>query len=145
MKLHPLLRNILALIAGILIGGMVNMALILLGPYLVPPPAGVDPTTEAGLKAGIHLLRPIHFLFPFLAHALGTQVGAYIATRIAITHQLLISIIIGINFLIGGILMVRMLSAPMWFNTLDLTMAYLPMAILGWYLAMGSSRASNPL
>lgn len=33
-----LLRNVLALVAGIAIGGVVNMALITLSPSLIPPP-----------------------------------------------------------------------------------------------------------
>jgi hypothetical protein len=37
-----LLRNALALLAGIAIGGGVNMALITVSPPLIPPPAGVD-------------------------------------------------------------------------------------------------------
>ena len=37
-----LLRNVLAILAGIAIGGAVNMALITLNPSLIPPPSGVD-------------------------------------------------------------------------------------------------------
>ena len=65
-----LLRNALALLAGIVIGGGVNMALITLGPSLIPPPAGVDVTSAEGLSKGMHLLEPRHFIMPFLAHAL---------------------------------------------------------------------------
>ena len=44
-----LLRNVLAVLAGIVIGGVVNMAIITVGPSLIPPPAGVDVTTAEGL------------------------------------------------------------------------------------------------
>ena len=36
------LRNALALLAGLVIGGFVNMALITFGPLVIPPPPGVD-------------------------------------------------------------------------------------------------------
>ena len=49
-----LLRNVLALLAGIVVGGSVNMALITLGPSLVPPPAGADVSTAEGLRSAIH-------------------------------------------------------------------------------------------
>lgn len=51
---------------------------------IIPPPIGVDNTTVDGLKTGIHLFLPKHFLFPFLAHALGTFVGALLAALIAL-------------------------------------------------------------
>ena len=40
--MSTLLRNVLAVIVGIAIGGVVNTALITLSPSLIPPPAGVD-------------------------------------------------------------------------------------------------------
>lgn len=49
------------------------MALVLIGPHLILPPAGVDVSDAQSLKASIHLLQPKHFVFPFLAHALGWE------------------------------------------------------------------------
>ena len=62
----------LAVVAGLLIGSVVNMSLIMISASVIPPPAGVDVTTTEGLKASIHLFEPRHFVFPFLAHGLGT-------------------------------------------------------------------------
>src|SRR5690606_30513718 len=64
-------RNVAAVVAGLVVGSVVNMAIVAAGPALVPPPAGVDTATAEGLAAGIHLFQPKHFLSPFLAHALG--------------------------------------------------------------------------
>ena len=36
------LRNTMAVIAGIVIGGAFNMAIVTVGPMLIPPPPGVD-------------------------------------------------------------------------------------------------------
>jgi len=63
-----LLRNVLAILAGLVIGGTVNMAIVTLGPSLIPPPAGVDVSSAEGLGKGIHLFEPRHFVVPFLAH-----------------------------------------------------------------------------
>jgi len=122
-----ILRNVLAIITGLLIGSIVNMGIILMSGNFITPPAGVDMTTEEGLKAGMHLLEPKHFIFPFLAHALGTFVGAYLAARIA-TKKLFFAMIIGIVFLSGGIWMVVVLPSPIWFTLIDLLGAYLPVA-----------------
>ena len=74
---------ILAVIAGVIIGSIVNMALVNAGPMLIQPPEGVDITSFEGLKASMHLFQPKHFLFPWLAHAMGTLVGAFLAAKIA--------------------------------------------------------------
>lgn len=69
----------LAVLAGLVLGSLVNMAIVSAGPMLIPPPAGVDVNTDEGLSRGIHLFEPRHFQTPFLAHALGTLAGALCA------------------------------------------------------------------
>lgn len=126
--MRNLLRNALALIAGLVIGGGVNMALIVLSPSLIPPPAGVDVNNAASLAAHMHLFAPRHFVMPFLAHALGTLAGALAACLIAATHRVPLAYAIGAVFLCGGIAASFMIPAPRWFIALDLLAAYLPMA-----------------
>lgn len=126
--MNPTLKNILAVIAGLLIGSVVNMGLIMVSGKVIPPPEGADVTTMEGLKASMHLMQPKHFLFPFLSHALGTFVGAALAATLAASHKMRWAIVVGIIFLVGGIANVFMLPSPMWFNVVDLVGAYLPMA-----------------
>lgn len=134
-----ILRGTLAVILGLVVGGCVNMALILASPHLIPPPAGVDVSNVESMRAGIHLFEPKHFLFPFLAHALGTLSGAWVASRIAVRGRMGIAFLIGAAFLAGGIAAASMIPAPRWFIGLDLVIAYLPMAWIGAVLA-GKSR-----
>jgi hypothetical protein len=126
-----LLRNALALLAGIAIGGAVNMALITLSPSLIPPPAGVDVNSAESLSKAMHLLEPRHFIMPFLAHAVGTLAGALAAYLIAASYKAQIAYVIGVVFLCGGVAASFMIPAPTWFIALDLLAAYLPMAWLG--------------
>jgi len=126
-----LLRNVLALLAGIAIGGGVNMALITLSPSLIPPPAGVDVSSAEGLSEAMHLFEPRHFIMPFLAHAVGTLAGALAAYLIAASYKAQIAYVIGAVFLCGGVAASFMIPAPIWFIVLDLLAAYLPMAWLG--------------
>jgi hypothetical protein len=88
----------------------------------------------------MHLFQPKHFIMPFLAHAIGTLIGAFIAALIAGSHKMNFAIVIGIFFLIGGIMSVFMLPSPVWFNILDLVVAYIPMAWIGGKLAMGFTK-----
>ena len=132
-----LLRNILALLAGIVVGSAVNMALILLSPLLIAPPAGVHVATAEGLRQGMHLFEPRHFVMPFVAHALGTFAGALAAYLIAANHKPALAYAIGVVFLCGGIAASLMVPAPKGFVVLDLLAAYLPMA---WLAVQASSR-----
>ena len=124
------LRNTLAVVAGIIVGGVVNTVLIGASPSLVPLPAGVDPNDPDSLAKGIHLFQPRHFVMPFLAHALGTFAGALAAFLLAASHKARLALAIGVVFLCGGIAASVMIPAPAWFIALDLLLAYLPMAWL---------------
>ena len=123
-----ILRNSVAILLGLLIGSGINMILVMIGPYVISPPEGADVTTAEGLAATIHLFEPQHFIFPFLAHALGTFTGALVASGIAVYHRFKIALSIGLVFLLGGFYMVLLLPSPVWFSVLDLFVAYLPMA-----------------
>lgn len=70
-----ILRFVLAVVLGMVVGSVVNMGLVMAGGHVIAPPAGADLTTAEGWQAAMPLLQPRHFLFPFLAHALGTLAG----------------------------------------------------------------------
>ncbi len=140
--MNPILRNILALIAGIFIGSIVNMGIVTISGSIIPPPAGVDPTDMESLKANMHLFEAKHFIMPFLAHALGTLVGAFVAAKLAVRSQMIYALGIGAFFLLGGITAATMLPAPTWYLVLDLVGAYIPMGWLGGMMA-GTPSAYN--
>jgi hypothetical protein len=129
--MKTIVRSILAVVLGLVVGGCVNMGLVLISPHVIPPPAGVDVSDVESMRAGIHLFEPKHFLFPFLAHALGTLAGATVAFLVAVRWRSLFSFVIGTAFLAGGIAAASMIPAPSWFIGLDLLIAYIPMAWIG--------------
>ena len=138
--MNPILRNILAVLAGIVGGSAVNMGLIMVSGSIIPPPEGVDPASMESLKASMHLFEAQHFIFPFLAHALGTFAGAFLAALIAASHKMKFALAMGVFFLIGGIANTFMLPSPTWFTILDLVAAYIPTAWLGGTIAGGVCR-----
>ncbi len=137
--MNPVVKNILAVVAGLVVGSIVNMGIIMASGSIIPPPAGADLSTTEGVNAAMPLFEPKHFLMPFLAHALGTLVGAFVAAYIAASRKMTFAMVIGAFFLLGGTAAVLMLPAPMWFSALDLIVAYIPMAYLGGKLATAKS------
>ncbi len=134
--MHPIFRNISAVIVGVVAGSFLNMGMIMLSGSIIPPPEGSDNTTMEGLIASMHLFEPRHFIFPFLAHAFGTLSGAFLTAMFAASHQLTLAVLIGVLFMAGGIYMVIALPSPVWFTVLDLGVAYIPMSYFGWRLAL---------
>lgn len=129
--MNPIIRNVLAVIVGFMAGSAVNMGLVMASPHIIPPPTGVDVNDIESIKASIHLYEFKHFIVPFLAHALGTVVGAYVAVIISASYKLIMGLVIGVLFLLGGISVAFMLPSPTWFVVVDIVGAYVPMAWIG--------------
>ncbi len=128
-------KLILGVLLGLVAGSVINMVLITVSGHIIALPPGVDMTTAEGISAALPQLESRHFIFPFLAHAVGTLLGAFIAAKIAVQHRLLSALLVGSCFFIGGIVASNMIPAPIWFIVVDLIGAYFPFALLGYFLA----------
>lgn len=129
--MKAILTSIFAVVLGLMVGSGINMGVIELGSFIIPPPSGVDVSNVESINKSIDLYQPKHFLAPFLAHALGTLAGALIAFVVGSGQRLHCAYAVGVLFLAGGIAAAIMIAAPVWFIVLDLVVAYLPMAWLG--------------
>lgn len=145
-----ILRNILAIILGIIVGSLVNMLIVVLSYDILPYPEGVIAmnmddmfnmeamqNTIESIKANIDKFTFSHYIFPFLAHAIGSFAGAWLAAKIAGTRKMLFAIIVGAYFLLGGILNATDLGMPFLATAIDLVFAYIPFAYLGGKLGSG--------
>ena len=126
-----LLLIFLSIFCGLLLGSIINMSIIEIGNSMITLPEGTDNSSIEGIKKTIHLFQFKHFITPLLAHSLGSLTGGVVAAWMAPINKLLIAIMIGVFFMIGGTVMVFQLPSPIWFNIIDLTFAYLPMAWIG--------------
>ena len=135
-----ILCNIGAGLAGLILGGLTNGAIIAGGAAALPPPPGVDINDIVSINAHIGEYSVLQLSVPFAAHAIGTLMAAYMATLLAVSQKFTIAMIIGVMFLVGGVMAVMMIpDCPLWFSALDLSVAYLPMGWLGWRLRRGSA------
>lgn len=69
--MNPILKNIIAVVLGLLLGSAANMLTLQIGMALIPPPEGFDMNTPAGLESFYAAAETKHFITPFLSHALG--------------------------------------------------------------------------
>ena len=133
--MNPIVKNFLAIIAGLAGGSIINMGLITLGGVVITAPEGTDTSTMEGLAAAMPLFELKHFIFPFLAHAVGVLVGAWLAALIAASHKLTIAMVIGCLFFLGGLYTAIVLPSPAWYIIVDLAVAYIPMSWIGYKFA----------
>jgi len=132
--MNPILRNMLGLVIGWIGGSVANMGLIELG-YKLMPIQGVDASDMEAYVEVLPTLEPKFFLFPFLAHAVGSLVGASIAGLIAVNNKMKYALGLGAFFFLGGAIINYMLPGPTWFTIVDLVFAYFPMAWIGGKVA----------
>lgn len=132
---NAIFRNVSAVVLGLFIGGQINMGILKLGMKILPLPNGVDLNKIETIAANIDKYTFPHFLNVFLAHGLGTLLAAFICVKLAKSQHFNLAMVVGVLFLIGGIMAVSMIPAPMTFNIIDLAGAYIPMAWLGYFLA----------
>ena len=121
--MKKIIKNIGIVVLGIIIGTIVNMGLIISGWSIFVPTDNFNPMNAMSWDLK-------YFIFPFLAHSAGTFSGSFFVSKFSSTRVM--PLIIGFYFLLGGIYMVTILPAPIWFILLDIILAYIPMSLLAW-------------
>ena len=131
--MKPIVRNIIAVVAGWLLGGIVNGAIVQVGMSTYP--SDVDTTDYEALSEFFETASFVFFLYPLIAHAAGALIGGFVAALISKNRKYGTALIVGGLFFLGGVIMMFVIPAPGWFTALDLLLAYFPMALLGAFFA----------
>ena len=110
-----MLRNILSVFAGLIVGSAVNMALVMLNAYvLFPMPPGMDMNVPEQLNTYIATLPTVAFLVVLAAHLGQSFVGGWTAARLGSSRPMLLAMIVGVLTLVGGILNWMTVDGPTW-------------------------------
>ena len=109
-----MLRNIAAVITGLVVGMIVNLALIQLNTVFFPLPDGVDMTNTAQMKEAIQGMSAAAWILVIAAHLGQAFVGGWVAARLGASRRMMLAMIVGVLSLAGGIANALMLSAPVW-------------------------------
>ena len=133
--MNVIVRNVLAVILGIVACFVAKFIIISMSGSIIPPPEGVNMSDLESIKANAQLFQPKHFIMPFLDHSLGSLVGGLVAGFVAANRKITFALVIGALHLLAGIIAAMVIPAPMWFIALDLVVAYIPMAYLGGLIA----------
>ena len=127
--------NVLAVVIGIVLEMVFMMMLHIASTLVYPLPEGVDfmsadAENQTRLNEWFASLPGGAFLLAALCHGLGCMSGAILATLIAGRRTMIPAIIVGLFFMIGGIMNLSAIPHPPWFPIVDL-----PVYLLGALLA----------
>ena len=127
-----MLRKILAVVIGLIAGGIFNMALVQVSNMVYPLPDGVDPNNFEQFRAHVEAngLATGALIIVLIAHAGGSLVSGLVCGLIAKNAWYAAAVALGLVWTAGGITMLFLLPSPPWFAAVDV-LSYVPCAILG--------------
>ena len=109
-----MMRNILAVLVGMIVGMGINMAFLFLNVALHPMPSGVTFEDAEGMVDYISTLPLQAFFLVLVAHLGQAFVGGWVAARISANHPMAVALIVGSLSLLGGFLNMMQLPHPWW-------------------------------
>jgi hypothetical protein len=128
-------RKILAVVAGVILAGIVTFAVQKIGHQVYPPPADLDMKNMEAMKAYVSTLPMGALLFVLLSYLVGSFAGGWLAATIARTSQIHLPLTVGGVQLFFGIINLVMLPHPMWF-AIAAVIVFLPAAYFGGKLGL---------
>lgn len=109
-----MLRNVGAVLAGLIVGSILNMALIFANMAVFPPPDGADLNDPTQLAAFLASAPPTVYILPILAHLTQALVGGALAARLGAAQPVTLASIVGGLTALGTLINLVLLSPPLW-------------------------------
>jgi hypothetical protein len=128
------MRSVGAILAGLIVAGLVVSLGESLGHWFYPPPPDFDLTTEAG-RAAVLAQAPFSALLAVIfAYAAGAFTGGLTAGRIAPAAKVAHALGIGFCLTLGGVYNLLSFPHPLWMAIATLVV-FLPSSWIGGRLA----------
>jgi hypothetical protein len=108
-------RSILGVFLGVLLAGVVTMAVEAPCAVLYPLPPGLDPNDQEAFRSYVMALPVSAFLLVLLAWFAGSFCGAWLAARIARRAPLIHALVVGAVMFAGGLAELFSMPHPTWF------------------------------
>jgi hypothetical protein len=129
-----MIRSILAVVVGCVVGGALMMLGHLLSMLAFPWPKDVDMFDQEAVARHLATLPDSAWVLALLSHAMGPLGGGFVAAWIANRAKVIHALIVGAFFLAGGVMdLFNIPQHPFWFGIADPLM-YMPVAYLAGML-----------
>ncbi|HLW98159.1 MAG TPA: hypothetical protein VKR82_05895 [Candidatus Acidoferrales bacterium] len=134
-RVHPILRSIVSVLAGILGGFIILAGVEFANAALFPLPASVDLEDTAAVKQALAHAPLASLILVIVGWCLSALLGAWVAARIAHASKVLHGMIVGIFLLGAAITDLLEFPHPLWFWICGL-LIFLPASYIGSGLAL---------
>ena len=122
------MKNVLAVIAGLIVAMLIITGLELLSGLIFPLPEGADPRNIEWLKNNLDSIPTGTLIIVAFAHLAGIVGGMFTATLISGT-KLLPAYIVGALMLVATVVNLFMIPHPIWFKVTDMAGALVGLGI----------------
>ncbi len=109
-----MLRNIGAVVLGLVLGMAINMGLILANMSLFPGPEGLDFNDTQAMADYVGGLPTQAMFLPMLAHVAQAACGGWVAARLGASHVQVLAMIVGVLTVVGSVMNFVQLPSPIW-------------------------------
>ena len=89
-----MLRNFIAVIAGLIVGMIVNVSLVQLNTVFFPLPEGVEMTDTAQMKEAIQAMPATGWILVIAAHLGQAFIGGWVAARLGASRWMMLAMIV---------------------------------------------------
>ncbi len=110
-----MIKKIIAVPAGVLVGGLGIYLIETLGHKLYPLPAGIDRNDMDAMASYVPTAPFMALFFVILAYAVGALLSGYISTKVAADGKVIYALICGLVFLLQTIYMMYIMPTSAWF------------------------------
>lgn len=113
-------RKILAVVAGLILGGISVGIVQKIGHSIYPMPKGMKSGDMVAMKDYVENAPFMALFFVIISYAVGALVSGFVSTKIANDNNKIYAIICGVIFVAQSIYMMSLLPTPIWFWVLGI-------------------------
>lgn len=132
-----MLRKILAVIGGYLLGSICIYLVQMLGHQIYPLPEGMDPYDADAFSKYVETAPFMAIFMVIIAYAIGMIVAGFASTKIAGDNKKMYAIICGIIYLVCTIINLVLIPSPIWFMVAAILVC--SFVLIGYRLAVKKS------
>ena len=122
-------RNIVSVGAGVFAGVILLVLLQTANGMAFPPPPGTDPNDPESMRRAMAAMTTAAYVGLVAGYLVATTVACTIAARLAGTAPALRARLVGLAFIVAGIMNFRAIPHPMWVVVATLSSFVIAMAL----------------
>lgn len=113
--MNPMVRSILAVVAGMLVAFVLIVCVEMIGMRVYPPPTDMDPRNIESIKSAMARIPLGAMLFVLLAYTVGSVAGGWVAARFAPSAGLSHAMFVAALLFGAGLMNLMTVPHPVWF------------------------------